>query len=60
MLFTSISHPHDPYQCSQEHWDLYRHDDIEMPRVGSIPEPEMDPCGQRLHAQYGLQDYKPS
>ena len=24
MLFTSFSHPHDPYQCLQEHWHRYR------------------------------------
>ncbi len=60
MLFTSITHPHDPYQCSQEHWDLYRHDDIDMPSVGSITEAEMDPFSKRLRAQYGLQDFEPS
>ena len=60
MLFTSITHPHDPYQCSQEYWDLYRHDNIDMPKVGNIPEAEMDPFSKRLRAQYGLQDFRPS
>jgi choline-sulfatase len=60
MLFTSISHPHDPYQCLQEHWDLYKHDDIDMPKTGSIPESELDPYSLRLRAQYGLHDYEPS
>lgn len=60
MLFTSITHPHDPYQCSQEHWDLYRHDDIDMPKVGTIPTAEMDAYSQRLRTQYGLEDYEPT
>lgn len=60
LLFTSITHPHDPYQCSQEYWDLYRHDDIDMPTVGTIPTAEMDAYSQRLRVQYGLEDYEPT
>ncbi len=60
LLFTSITHPHDPYQCLPEHWDLYRHDDIDMPKVGRLPNAEMDPFSLRLRAQYGLEDYVPS
>jgi choline-sulfatase len=60
LLFTSITHPHDPYQCLQEHWDLYRHDDIDMPKVGRLTEAETDPFSKRLRAQYGLQEFEPS
>ncbi len=59
-LFTSISHPHDPYQCLQEHWDLYRHDEVDMPKVGNIPDAELDPYSKRLRTQYGLDDFDPS
>ena len=59
LLFTSITHPHDPYQCLQEHWDLYRHGDIDIPKVGRLPEAETDPFSKRLRAQYGLQDFEP-
>jgi choline-sulfatase len=40
MLTVSMIQPHDPYLCSQEHWDLYRHDDIDLPKVplGSVDE----------------------
>ena len=58
LLFTSFSHPHDPYQCRQEHWDRYRHDDIDMPKVASIAEDAMDPYSKRLRAQYGLEDFR--
>ena len=37
LLFTSFTHPHDPYQCLQEHWDRYRHDDIDLPGVAALP-----------------------
>jgi choline-sulfatase len=58
MLFTSFSHPHDPYQCLQQHWDRYRHDDIDMPKVASISEDDMDPYSKRLRAQYGLENFQ--
>lgn len=60
LLFTSFSHPHDPYQCLQQHWDLYRHDDISMPQVSPIPTNENDPYSERLRLQYGLLDFQPT
>ena len=59
LLFTSFSHPHDPYQCLQSHWDLYRHEDIDMPRVAPISSAENDPYSERLRMQYGMADYQP-
>ena len=43
MMTVSMTHPHDPYQCQQQHWDRYRHEDIDMPAVAMLPEHEMDP-----------------
>jgi choline-sulfatase len=59
MLFTSFTHPHDPFQCRPEHWDRYRHDDIDMPLVNT-PHDQMDPYSLRLLAQYSLKDHPPS
>jgi choline-sulfatase len=59
MLFTSFTHPHDPFQCRPEHWDRYRHDDIDMPVVNTTQD-EMDPYSLRLMAQYALKDNPPS
>ena len=59
LLFTSFTHPHDPYQCLQQHWDLYRHDDIDMPKVATAQQ-DMDPYSLRLIEQYGLKDNPPS
>jgi len=47
MLFVSFTHPHDPYQCSAEHWDRYNHDDD-------------DPYSRRLRALSGLDKFQPS
>ncbi|MFT5221515.1 MAG: choline-sulfatase [Planctomycetota bacterium] len=58
-LFTSFTHPHDPFQCSQQHWDRFDHAQIDMPKV--VPDQEdMDPYSRRLLAQYGLTDNAPS
>ena len=59
MLTVSMTHPHDPYQCRQEYWDRYRHQDIDMPGVGMLSEDDMDPYSKRLKAQYGLYDSQP-
>ena len=56
----SFTHPHDPYQCRPEHWDLYDPDEIDMPTVGPIPIEEMDPYSVRLRKQYGLADAEPT
>ena len=59
LLFTSFTHPHDPFQCRQEHWDRYRHDDIGLPLVNTAQQ-DMDPYSLRLTAQYGLTGNPPS
>lgn len=45
----SYTHPHHPFVCGQEHWDLYRHEDIDLPRVAPIPFGELDPRSQWLY-----------
>ena len=56
-VLTSFTHPHDPYQCRQEHWDRYHHDDIDIPAVPRIPDAELDPYSRRLMALSGLDQY---
>ncbi len=55
MLTVSMIQPHDPYLCRQEKWDLYRDDDIDLPKTppGLIPE---DPHSGRLRYGYGATD----
>jgi len=47
-MVVSMTHPHDPYAIPQQYWDLYRDEDIDMPRVGPIDPAQMDPHSQRL------------
>ncbi|MEM7091763.1 MAG: choline-sulfatase [Actinomycetota bacterium] len=52
-MTVSFTHPHDPYQCSHEHWNRYDHDEIDMPVVGMVDDP--DPYSRRLRHEYGLE-----
>lgn len=60
LLFVSFTHPHDPYQCTQEYWDRYQHEDIDMPVVANIAPEDDDPYCRRLRALSGLDKYQPS
>jgi choline-sulfatase len=48
-LVASLTHPHDPYAIPREFWDLYRDDEIDMPRV-TLSAAQSDPHSQRLRA----------
>ena len=52
MLVASFTHPHDPYVTPKKFWDMYRHEDIDMPRVPFIPPDKRDPHSRRLWEQY--------
>jgi choline-sulfatase len=58
-LVVSLISPHDPYLARKEHWDRYRHDDIDMPklRFGDAP---ADPHSARIIKGIGMQDPPPS
>jgi choline-sulfatase len=47
-LLVSFTHPHDPYAARRAFWDLYRDDDIDMPRTAPIPFGAMDAHSKRL------------
>ena len=52
-LATSFISPHDPYLAPPPHWDRYRDDEIDDPRVGEIPLDERDAHSRRLHYTIG-------
>lgn len=52
LLVSSFTHPHDPYVTPQRFWDLYRDEDIDMPKVSYIRPDERDPHSRRLWEQY--------
>ncbi len=53
-LHVSYTHPHDPYLCTREYWDLYEGQDIPDPAVADIPEAERDPHSLTVMGQSGL------
>jgi choline-sulfatase len=46
-LTVSMTHPHDPYTIPEKYWNLYRDEDIPMPR-NAIAQQDQDPHAQRL------------
>jgi choline-sulfatase len=48
-LTVSFTHPHSPYITTQKYWDLYHHDDINLPNVAPIPLEDLDPFSRWLH-----------
>ncbi|MBY6141494.1 sulfatase-like hydrolase/transferase [Leisingera daeponensis] len=53
-LQVSYTHPHEPYLCRKEFWDLYEGKEIPMPRVGALPEQKHDPHSVRLLKDFGM------
>lgn len=49
MLTVSFTSPHSPFVIGQEYWDLYDHDDIELPAVPPLALDEMDHLSRNLH-----------
>ena len=53
-LFVSLTHPHDPYFCLQEHYDRYTDDEIPMPTVARLPSQANDPLSRFILERHGL------
>ena len=56
----SMTHPHNPYVTTQPYWDLYKHEDVDMPRVGAIAYDKLDAHSQRLWKIYKFHEYNVS
>ncbi len=56
-LTVSFTHPHPPFVVGREHWDRYRHDEIDLPRVAPIPYEKLDPHSQWLHVAHAQNLY---
>jgi choline-sulfatase len=53
-LTLSFTHPHPPFHTGEEHWDRYRHQEIDLPHVAPIPLENLDEHSRWLyyaHAQ---------
>lgn len=58
-LTVSMTHPHDPYAILPEYWDLYRDEDIDMPKIKIAPE-DLDPHSKRLRHVYDIDNNEPT
>lgn len=50
----SYTHPHEPYLCRKEYWDLYDDANIPLPNVPALPETEHDAHSVRLLSDFGM------
>ena len=41
-LVVSLTHPHEPFYCLQEHWNRYTKAEIALPDVGQVPQEQRD------------------
>ena len=48
-LAASFTHPHNPFTITQEYWDRYDHDEIDLPSVPYIPFEQRDAWSQRYY-----------
>lgn len=55
-LQVSYTHPHEPYLCRKEYWDLYEDVDIPLPRVPAMSANEHDPHSRRLLNDFAMLD----
>ena len=56
-LTISFTHPHPPFVTSNEHWNRYRHDEIDMPRIAPIPYEALDPHSRWLYVAHAQNLY---
>jgi choline-sulfatase len=55
-LQVSYTHPHEPYLCRKEYWDLYDGVDIPLPTVPALSANEHDAHSRRLLADFKMLD----
>lgn len=56
-LQVSFTHPHEPYLCRQEFWDLYP-EGVPAPATAALPAQQHDPHSLRLLQDFGMLDYE--
>ncbi|MEM9342604.1 MAG: choline-sulfatase [Pseudomonadota bacterium] len=55
-LQVSYTHPHEPYLCLREFWDLYDEAEIPLPETPAMPEAKHDAHSVRLLSDFGMLD----
>lgn len=61
LLCVSFTHPHEPFLCREEDWNLYENVEVPPPTVGRIPDNRLDPLSRRVGEMWSLlQDFDPN
>ncbi|MEL6283160.1 MAG: choline-sulfatase [Pseudomonadota bacterium] len=55
-LQVSYTHPHEPYLCRKEYWDLYEGVEIPLPSTPALPADEHDAHSRRLLGDFDMLD----
>lgn len=55
-LQVSYTHPHEPYLCRKEYWDLYADVEIPLPSVPALPTSLHDAHSERLLRDFNMLD----
>ena len=56
-LMASFTHPHDPYAARSKYWNLYRDEDMDLPKVPHMERDQLEAHSQRLYDMSAMQDY---
>jgi choline-sulfatase len=56
-MLVSFTHPHDPYAARKIYWDLYRDEDIDLPKLPAMQRKQHDPHSQRLYDVSAMHEY---
>ena len=51
----SLTHPHEPFYCTRDYWDLYDDADIPLPNVAALPSDAQDPLTRYNMVRYELE-----
>lgn len=53
LMWMSFTHPHSPFMIPQKYWDLYDHNEVDMPKVDPIPVEDQDTMSRWLYYAHG-------
>lgn len=55
-MVVSLTHPHPPFLTTPDYWERYSDPDIPQPRVGRLPDEDLDPHSRRCRRVIGVLD----
>jgi choline-sulfatase len=56
-VVSSFTHPHPPFTIHEKYWDMYDHDEIDLPKIAEIPLKQKDAGSQYLYFSHQYNSY---